>query len=232
MKMNNTSQFPLMLSRAFPVTLAVCLTCLATPVDAGFIVDGDFSSFAFDTNGTATVTREATGGNPGSRLNVTTVSGSTVYGTAIKTDFVTTSALAGATFTLELDVLSGPGSFGQGQGIDLLVEQNGVIYRTGLGITGYPLNWDTLSFTGTFNAGSFILLLGSGPANPDFNGGVATRFGFSGRNTNSGTLTQYYDNFRLESSAIEASPVPEPSTAFLLGLGSAVICWQRRRVAA
>ena len=194
-----------MTTSSFRVVVLLVLAWVSHPshsLHAGMILDGDFSSFSFDSTGTATVTRELTGGNPGARLNVTTVSGPTVYGTAIKTDFATTAALAGSSFSLSLDVLSGPGSFGQGQGISLLVEQNGSIYGRHLGITGFPLNFDTVVFNETFDAVSFSRLIGAGPANPDFDGGVITRFGFAARNTNSGTLTQYYDNFRLESPAI------------------------------
>ena len=110
-----------------PVAVAIFL---AASAHAGVITDGDFSAWSFGATGTATVTRELSGGNTGERLNITTVSGPAVYGTAIKSDFSSTSALAGAPFTLTVDVLSGPGAFGQGQAIQLLVEQNGSTYGT------------------------------------------------------------------------------------------------------
>lgn len=201
--------------------LAMCLASSASPSLGSVILDGDFTSFSFDSTGTATVVREASGGNSGARLNITTISGALVHGTALKTDFVTFSALEGTNFQFSLDVLSGPGGFGQGQGIHLLVEQGGAIYGKNLGITGWPFNsWGTVSFNDTFEASSFELLIGSGPANPDLDGGVATRFGFSGRNSSSGTLTQYYDNFRLEGPAIVGSAVPEPPSLAIFGLGT------------
>lgn len=176
---------------------ATCTAALVTSAQALVITDGDFSTWTFDSTGTATVTRETSGGNPGARLNITTISGPTVFGTGIKSDFSTNAPLAGANFTLSLDVLSGPGSFGQGQAIELLVEQNGTIYGTFVGITGFPLNFDTVIFNGVLDAGSFTRLIGAGPTTPGFDGGTATRFGFSGGNSSSGTLTQYYDNFNL-----------------------------------
>ncbi len=221
---------------------AVCAACLSLSANAGMIIDGDFSSWSLGSagfnGGTATATRESSGGTPGARLNITTfteVNSSPAevgYGLAIKDDYVTTDALADSSFTLSLDVLSGEGAFGQGQGISLLVEQAGAIYGANLGITGYPLNWGALSFNGTFNASSFTLLSGTG-SGPDFHGGVATKFGFSARNSRSRKegLTQYYDNFHLQSSAFNA--VPEPGAIAIWGFAGAVglvIARRRKRM--
>jgi hypothetical protein len=194
------------------------------PGQALTILDGDFVDWSFDATGTATVSREDADGNPGARLDVTTVSGAIVYGTAVKNDFTTAAALEGAAFTLSLDALSGAGAFAEGQLIVLLVEQAGSIYGRHLATTGFPRNFDTLEFPGVFEAAAFTRLLGAGAPTPDFGGGVPTRFGFAGANESSNTLTQYYDNFALE--------VPEPGG--LAGQGAAVVVlgWIRGRARA
>lgn len=182
------------------------------------ISDGDFTAWTFGSygvgGGTASAVREASGGNPGARVNVTTVTSSlsqSAFGTGYKNDYSTTQALAGTAFTLTLDVLSGAGAFGQGQAIQLVVEQGGSVYASAsLGITSVQAAFTTLAFAGTFNAASFTRIAGSGPATPDFAGGVTTRFGFAAGNTNSATLTQYYDNVRLDIAA-PIGPAPSPT---------------------
>jgi len=205
--------------------------------------DGDFSAWTFGSyaiGGSATMTREASGGNPGARLNVTTVTASlaeTAFGTGIKTDYSTTAALAGTGFTLTLDVLSGAGAFGQGQGLDLLVEQAGSVYALALGITNVQAAFTTLAFGGTLNAASFSLIAGGGPAQPDFGGGTTTRFGLAAGNSNSATLTQYYDNVRLDLAAVavQGADVPVPTLspivllALIAALGVAGLARVRRR---
>jgi len=208
---------------------------LVTSAHATVVADGDFSTWTFDSSGTgsATVTRETSGGNPDARLNVTTVTlSATAFGTGIKSDFSTNAALDGGSFTLSLDVLSGSGDFGQGQFIDLLVEQNGSVYATPLGVTGFPhSSFATITFNGTFNEGSFVKVIGSGPNTPSFNGSATTRFGFAAGNTNSGTLTQYYDNFLLDFAT--ASPAPALSNSSLIVLAGLLtaggMLWQKRR---
>jgi hypothetical protein len=191
--------------------MALIIAATAIPAYAASIVDGDFNNWSFGTTGTATVVREAIGGDPDARLNITTVSGPTVWGTAIKNDFSTTQTLSGTQFELEIDVLSGPGAIDDGQRILLLVQQNSNLYGADLGITGFPRNWDPFISFGSFMDSSFDLLSGTGPATPDFGGGINTFFGFAAGNTNSGTLTQYYDNFNLQI-------VPIPPTIWLFGI--------------
>jgi hypothetical protein len=204
--------------------LAGVAALAAAPAEANMVLvnDGDFSSWTFDSTGTATETREASNGNPGARLNITTISGSIVYGTGIDGDSATMTALAGLPFEMSLDVLSGPGAFGEGQALHLLVEQNGTIYRRFVGNSSVQSAWDRLTFTGTFKESAFTRLLGPGPANPDLSGGTLTRIGFAGANSISGTLTQYYDNVVVET-------VPEPATLSLLALGGLALVARRRR---
>jgi hypothetical protein len=222
--------------RSLLVLVAVFIAGSPVGSHADSIFDGDFSSWSFantDTapGNTATVTREGTGGNPGARLNINTITGDTVYGTGIKTDYSTSVALSGQSFTLALDVLDGPGARGQGQGIQLLVEQNSTIYGEYLGVTFDPLVWTTRTFSGAFTEALFDKVSGPGAASPDFSGGVTTFFGFAGGNSRSGDITLYYDNFQLESAAL--TPVPEPSMGILVGItgliGLGGTLWRRRR---
>jgi hypothetical protein len=169
-----------------------------------------FSSYAFGA-GSATATVEPSGGNPGARLNVTTVTptgADTAFATAILTTTTLPAPVSGSPFTLHIDALSGAGGFGQGQGVQLLVRQGSATYATSLGITGFPLNaFTTLTFSGTLTPGIFNLVIGSGPATPAFDGSTPTQFGFAAGNNMSATLTQYYDNFRLTVSAGGGPPV-------------------------
>jgi hypothetical protein len=96
---------------------ALCAGIVATPAGTVSISDGDFSTWTFGSfgtaGGTATATRETTDGNPGARINVTTVTttGQSAFGTALNpTQF--SEALEDQPFTLSLDVLSGAGAFG------------------------------------------------------------------------------------------------------------------------
>jgi hypothetical protein len=192
---------------------AALISLFPTGARALAVVDGDFLDWTFGSIGTVAVTREASGGDPDARLNVTTVSGPTVHGTAVYEGFSTSEALEGVAATLSLDVLSGPGAFGDGQHISLLAEQGGDLYVRGLGVTGFPRSFDTVQFMTTLTAASFSRLVGIGPTTPDFGGGTPTRFGFAASNSSSGTLTQFYDNFSLEI-------VPEPASATLLMVAS------------
>ena len=197
--------------------LVACVVLAAAPASAQIVSDGDFSTWtfgSFGTGGSASMTREPTGGNLGARLNVTTsTSGSTAFGTGLKTDFQTSAPLEGRAFTLSLDVLSGKGSFGEGQAIHLLVEQGGTVYTLGLGVTNMQASFTTLQFPGVLNSASFVRQSGAGPATPVFNGTVATRFGFAAGNSISPLLTQYYDNFALTIAGLTPTPSPTASVA-------------------
>jgi len=193
------------------LVIAIGFISTMTQVQAVTITDGDFSGWVFgsiataSTNASATASVEGTGGNPGERLNITTVTqrGTGASGTAINPDFSTAIPLTDVTFILQLDVLN-PHQVGYGQAITILVEQNSNVYGKGLDVaTSNPHNWETVSFTDTFTEDSFTLWAGEGPANPDFSGSTDTRFGFAGSNSWSFTLTQYYDNFSLNLVGIE-----------------------------
>ena len=147
--------------------------------------------------------------------------------------------LSATSFTMQLDVLSGAGDFGQGQGVQALVSQGGSLYQTSLGITGFPFNsFTTLTFSGTFTSAAFTKISGAGPATPSFDGVTPTNFGFAVGNNMSATLTQYYDNWNISFSApppqVVPTAVPALSTGSLLSLTLLVALvsigvWRRRR---
>lgn len=207
------------MKRCTQLLFVVLAGLVATAAQAAIVFnDGDFTNWTFGSftagTGSATAVVEATGGNPGARINVTTVTATLAdsgSGTAVKNDFSTTAALEGTAFALALDVLSGPGAFGQGQGLQLLVEQGGSLYALNLGITNVQSVFTRLSFNGFLNASAFTRVAGAGPATPNLAGGVVTRFGFAAGNTASGTLTQYYDNVALDIAV--SAPPPPPSAA-------------------
>lgn len=230
-------------SRFTGLIAAACLTATAAAASAQTVITDccdwasgwTFSSYGVNA-GTASAVVEPTGGNPGARLNVTTVTATpadTAFGTAILSAFVTAAPAPGGAFTLNLDVLSGAGGFGQGQAIQLLVEQGGTVYAAALGVTGFPIpTFTTETFNGAFIAGSFTRVTGVGPVTPAFDGVTPTRFGFAAGNSNSATLTQYYDNFQLTIPAV--TQVPTLSTWSMLAMmgilaAIALFVLQRRR---
>jgi hypothetical protein len=147
-----------------------------------------------------------------------------VYDLAINSLFSTTSTLSGA-YTLGLQIKSGPGDFGAGQSIGLLVQQGSDIYLQNINVTGSGHStFDPISFNGTFTAASFTHLSGAGAALPNFSGGTATNFGFAAINaSNNRSVNEYYDNFSLTHAA-----VPESSTSLLLGCGVWAFAFSRR----
>lgn len=199
------------------VTCAIGFAALST-AGAGILTDGDFAGWSLSSINNGSMTLEATGGNPGARLNATTstfVGGPAAYDLAINASFSTTAPLSGA-YTLGLQILRGPGDFGAGQSIGLLVQQGSDIYLQSLGITGSGhTTFDPISFNGDFTAASFTHLSGTGAALPNFSGTTATNFGFAAINANNNqSVTEYYDNFSLTHAA-----VPEPSISLLLACG-------------
>jgi len=194
--------------------LAIVLA-LTAPASASFVLsDGDFSQWSYSTFGTATPTVLDSGGNPGARLQVTTVSGS---GSGVMAIYVPAVdlILEGTSFSWSLDVLRGPGSFGQGQAISLIIKQGDSIFADYLYVTGVQSTWTTQTFNGTLNAANFTRLTGTGSL--DLSGSVSSQFGFSASNSNSGTLTQFYDNWGLE-----LGGVPAPGAIALLAVAGII----------
>jgi hypothetical protein len=177
------------------------LACASPLFAVTSATDGTFSNWSFSSVGAASMTVDPANGNPTPGLNVTTTTALTpvfVYGIGVDLDFSTTAALSGI-FSLGVDVKSGPNGFGAGQAVSLIVQQGSDLYSEIPGTTTFPhTNFDTLSFSGTFNSALFTHVIGSGAAAPNFSGGTTTFFGLAGINSNNGpTLTEYYDNFHL-----------------------------------
>lgn len=220
--------------RTIPSALATIAMLVGTALHAQTLtfLDGNFSGWTFGATGTATVVREPgfgiSGGNMDPRLNITTTSGPLVYGTAYNPLWVTSNALAGASYDFSVNFLSGPGAFGQGQGIALVIQQGSGLYLGSfLGVTGTSFgSWSLFSASGTFNAANFNLVGGTG--NPSLGGGIPTVFGFAGANGNSATLTNYYDNAGLIVRN-STTTVPEPASFALVAAGLAVVTAVSRR---
>jgi hypothetical protein len=218
---------------------AALLAVFASRAQAMSLLDGDFSSWNFTSTGSgggsASMTLEASGGNPGARLNVTTSTGmthtgsgftQTAWGIGVNPNWTISQPLNGTQYSLSYDVIAGAGSFGQGQSVGLIVQQGTAYYLDIIStpVTGFQTSWTRESFTGTFDAANFRLQTGSGPSQPDFSGVTATTLGFTAFNGDSGTLTQYYDNISLT-----IAPIPEPSAWALFCLGSPVLLAFRHR---
>jgi len=116
-----------------------------------------------------------------------------------------------------------------GQTVLVLAKQNDDIYSLRLDDTGVSWDWDTLSYSGSLEESSFSLMpWPDGSGTPDFSGGTETFFGLAGGNANSGTFTNYYDNFSLEIPAL-SDPIPEPASIllFIFGLAGVACCRKR-----
>jgi len=212
--------------------LAACLLLLSRSQILNaqiYFFDGNFSAWTFTNSGSGggsgTMSLQASGGNPGGCLNVTTMTGMThtgfgitesAWGIGVDPDWTTSQPLDGTQFVLGFDVIAGAGSFGQGQSVGLIIQQGTACYLdiVSTPVTGSETSWTTESFTGSFDAVNFRLQTGTGPSHPDFSGATATTFGFTAFNGDSGNLTQYYDNISL-------TVAPEPSTC-VLGIGFGV----------
>jgi hypothetical protein len=131
------------------------------------ISDNDFRQWSFGAygvGGVATASVVPPKGASPRRLKVSTLTlpGDSAFATAIKGDFVTSAALAGARFTMTLGVLGGDGAFGAGQAIALLLEQAGSLYALPVGETKVESSHAMLPFSGTLVAERFTRVAGGG----------------------------------------------------------------------
>jgi hypothetical protein len=217
-KMKSSASMAMIVATALWMNAASALT-IFDPTDwtSGWV----YSTVEVAGVGTASLTVEPAGGNPGARLNVTTVTptgADTAFGAALYQAVTISAPTTGTSFVMKIDVLSGPGGFGGGQAVQVLVGQGGSLYQTNVGITGWPiLTFTTLTYTGTFTAGAFTKVSGPGPATPSFDGVTPTSFGFAVGNNKSATLTQYYDNWNITFTPAGASGTPAIIPAVSMG---------------
>jgi len=125
--------------------------------------------------------------------------------------------LDGASYSISASVLSGASAFGNGQQFHFILEQNGSVYDYFVGVTGVRRpDYVDVTFTGTFSAGGFTLISGTGPASPDLSGTTAYEIGFGGENAGSSTITESFQDI---TGSITPAVVPEPANLSLLGCG-------------
>lgn len=245
------------LLRAASLLMVLLLGLMPVGADAGVIVfsDGTFNSadwvvdaFENANGGSAAVSQELLGGNPGAFYHiVNTVSpgavGSTIYGLYLKPTASyspsTQGAIINGTLSIDTQMFSG---FGLGEATRTLLQQDGELFvRIGNRIDANNVgSWVTKGQS--FVANEFQLISETTPGvlvidptqHPDFSKtGSTIVFGFSSANSTTGT-TGYtidggYDNWQI---TLNTSTVPEPASIVLLAIGgvAAAGCgWRRRR---
>ena len=184
------------------------------------------------------VGRSATGGNPDAYRtiqHVYTGPGSMAVGhrfTKTSYDPSTQGAIATVDYNLDTLFVSQMGlSLPGAVGFSSAIFQNNSWYSTTLGTILPPFGvWNSFSNIGVA-ASDFNLLLGSGPAQPDFSGtGAVIQFGFMSSNGSASggqnTVTSGADNFSV---TINPATIAEPGTLALFGLGLLGLGVTRRR---
>jgi hypothetical protein len=172
------------------------------------ISDGTFSTWSFGSyiqgsGGSATMAVDSSAGNPAPGLqNIVVTGGTGSYAAGYGADEgdPISQNLDKAKYVMTVQFESGAGAPGVGQGIQLIVEQQGTVYQS----HGYRNSntskgkYKTITLKGKLVGTSFNNISGSGPAQPDFTSGIPTIFGFSGQDYQSNrSVTLYFDNYNL-----------------------------------
>lgn len=172
------------------------------------ISDGTFDTWKFasylagSANSSATMSLDKRAGNPAPQLVTTTVAGTggTAGGYGWDVGTPINADLAGAKFTLTVQMKSGAGDRGAGQDIHLLVFQAGEAFASYWHTkTGKSRGkWKTVTVHGRLSGNDFnALQIGAG--GPDFKDPVLTSyFGLYAQNTQTGqNVKNFYDNYTL-----------------------------------
>lgn len=197
---------------------------LGAGTHAGMFFDGDFLDVDWSIvnvvgpAGGQTGAHVMTGGNPDMFRSVLTTTNSIVQSAHVRSGWSYDTAL-GAVQAIEWSIdYRNINSFGQGHAYALMVEQGGVYYRGGGGITGSSsFVWE--SHNAVLLESSFVQIGGGG--NPNFSSGVLN-FGFVTSNDGGNGINVGYDNLSINF-------VPEPGTIAVLCLGLVSLAARRRK---
>jgi hypothetical protein len=182
------------------------------------MTDGDFADSSLSTltsnDGEAYIIIQGDG-NPGSCLNVTTVTGDTkhAWGIAVNNGFEWNPTTRGPLGSVEMSIdVNSISAWGNGQEIHLVVLQDGRYFGAPITTfyTGSLPRWERISL-GPFGDQSFAEMIDADirlwdpSLNPDFsNIGSPLLFGFGAENDRSGEYTQIYDNWEMTMHYVES----------------------------
>jgi hypothetical protein len=231
------------------VILAVSVCAQNAPADVTYS-DGTFNNadwqvsmlFQSYNGGSVTGTQVASGGNPGPYRSIdTSVNpiGSNPYSNVLGFNQwlpdtynpAALGAISGIDFSIDFLNIN---TFGNGQGFELALSQNGSLYGLLPHNTGTSGGWQHFALSAV-TANDFYqirsvppIYMFDGAHHPDFSAtGAPISFGFYAATATTDvpfTLTAGYDNW-----SVTAHSRPEPSTFVLAGLGGlAFLAWRRR----
>ncbi len=193
----------------------------------GTFSDSDWTMETFPTSLTGQFTEQiSAGGNPGAYKRVATINNNFTYNAHLRTAFIYDPSVSGAINSIDWSIdFKNFSAFGAGQGYGLVLKQSGILYRGSFFATGtVPTLWQT-NGQSALTSSNFTEGI-SGATNPDFSSsGSAITFGFTTNNGDGATIDIGYDNYR-----VDVTPVPEPATMAVLGLGVASLLRRRKKV--
>ena len=162
-----------------------------------------------------------------------------IVGQNIKQDYTNTNALNGDSYTLKIDAQAVSG-FNPYINVGLLVQQGSSIFAYQNAVSVASANtsgWTTYTVSGTFGTNGWYQIEGdpATPTAPSLAAGVTSKFGFYTQSQNfASTFKANFDNYKLTSTHLNNSTVPEPCAiatglAGAVSIGGLVIMKRRRR---